>query len=147
VTIDTSGKWWVGSNPEDIDEYLHAYSSEGYKTNTFRLAKCQCGSTEFELEADDDEGVARRTCTSCRTEHFICDSEKYWEDASPQKCECIECKSTAANVGVGFSLYEDDPTGIRWLYVGVRCAKCGVLGCFAGWKVAEVEALHLMELV
>jgi hypothetical protein len=147
LTIDTSGKWWVGSTPEDLDEYLEVYSSDGYKTNAFRLAKCQCGSTEFELEADDDEGVARRACVACRAAHFICDSEEYWEGASPQKWECVECKSTTANVGVGFSLYEDDPTGIRWLYVGERCAKCGVLGCFAGWKVAESEALHLLELV
>jgi hypothetical protein len=147
VTIDTSGKWWVGSSAQDIDEYLQAYSSDGYKTNVFRLAKCQCGSTEFELEADDDEGVARRTCVACCAVHFICDSQEYWEDASLQKWKCIECKSTIANVGVGFSLYEDDPKGIRWLYVGERCAKCGVLGCFAGWKVAESEALHLLGAV
>ena len=26
--------------------------------------------------------------------------------------------------------YDDDPTAVRWLYVGERCTRCGVLGCF-----------------
>jgi hypothetical protein len=145
LTIDTSGKWWVGSTPDDLDEYLHAYSSEGYKTSAFRLAKCKCGSIEFELQADDDEGVAKRVCTACHTSHYVCDSEEFWKEASPQKWKCV-CKSSA-NVGVGFSLYDDDQSAIRWLYVGTRCSKCGVLGCFAGWKVAQSNALHLLAAV
>jgi len=40
MTIDRSGKWWVGDDPEDIGEYLKAYSSDGYKVHEFRLAKC-----------------------------------------------------------------------------------------------------------
>lgn len=147
MAIDTSGKWWVGDRPEDIAEFLKAYSSDGYKVHEFRLAKCDCGSVEFELEADDDDGVARRTCISCRKAHHICDSAEYWDDADPETWKCVECGSKHANVGVGFSIYDDDPTGIRWLYVGERCAKCGVLGCFAGWKVALSDALHLLEEV
>ena len=147
VAIDMSGKWWVGNDPEDIGEYLKAYSGDGYKVHEFRLARCGCGSVEFELEADDDEGVARRTCVSCQKAHYICDSAEYWDEAEPKAWKCVEWDSKRANVGVGFSLYDDDPTGVRWLYVGERCANCGVLSCFAGWKVALSNARHLLEEV
>jgi hypothetical protein len=147
MAIDTSGEWWVGDRPEDIGEYLEAYSSDAYKVHEFRLAKCECGSVEFELEADDEEGVARRTCASCGTAHHICDSAEYWGHAHPERWKCIECDSERANVGVGSSLYDDDPTAVRWLYVGERCTKCGILGCFAGWKVALSNALHLLDEV
>ena len=131
MSIDKSGKWWIGSSPDDIREYLEAYSADGYQVSEFRSAKCSCGGDEFRLAADDDEGCAQRTCMSCGNEQFICDSQEYWADAAPEQWKCIECASTSANVCVGFSLYEDGE--IRWLYVGERCAGCGVLGCFAGW--------------
>ncbi len=146
MSIDRSGKWWIGNQPEDLEEYLRAYTSNGYAIREFRLAKCRCGSVEFGLQADDDEGVARRTCAACKTSHFICDSEEFWADAKPKTWKC-ECGSKHANIGVGFSMYDDDPTGVRWLYVGERCAKCGTLGCFAEWKVALSDALHLLEEV
>ena len=147
MAIDRSGKWWVGDRPEDIGEYLKAYSSNGYEVHEFRLSKCACGCVEFQLEADDDEGVARRTCASCKESRYICDSGEYWHEADPEPWKCVECDSGRANVGVGFSLYVDDLTAVRWLYVGERCARCGVLGCFAGWKVALSNALHLLNEV
>jgi len=147
MTIDTSGKWWVGSEPQDVRDFLEAYAEDGYSINDFRLAKCTCGSISFKLEADDNEGVARRTCATCGESHFICDSEKFWSDAQPELWECVECGCEHANVGIGFSLYDEDPTGIRWLYVGERCSQCGVLGCFADWKIAMSDVLHLMDKV
>ena len=147
VAIDTSGAWWVGSSPGDIEEYLRAYSANGYPTTLFRLAVCGCGSETFRLEADDDEGVARRTCVKCGEAHFICDSGEYWGDATPETFTCVECEDTNCNVGVAFALYDDSPSAIKWLYVGERCAGCGVLGCMAGWKVGLDDALHLLDQV
>jgi hypothetical protein len=49
MSIDKSGKWWVGTVSGDIDEYLQAYSVDGHKTSQFRLAKCDCGSETFHL--------------------------------------------------------------------------------------------------
>src|SRR5882672_4189821 len=119
MSIDTSGKWWVGTDPQDMKEYLEAYSEEGYKVQEFRLSKCQCGSLEFQLDADDTEGVAKRTCTKCKREYFICDSHDFWNEAEPEHWSC-DCGSEATNVGVGFSLRK--PGGeVRWLYVGCRC--------------------------
>ena len=147
MTIDRSNEHWTGDVPDDIRGFLEAYATEGYEVHDFRLARCACGSLAFRLEADEDEGVARRTCTACAAEHFICDSEEYWTDADPEPCLCGECDADTVNIGVGFSMYENDPTGIRWLYVGVRCTGCGTLGCFTGWKVGMGDALYLRDRV
>lgn len=145
MAIDTSGEWWIGSSPDDLHEYLSALTADSYRIDKFRLARCGCGGVAFHLEADPDEGAARRTCASCHKEHLICDSEEYWEDADPAAWECMECASNQTNVGVGFALY-DDRQGIRWIYLGVRCARCGILGCFADWKVGG-SSLQMMEQV
>ena len=58
---------------------------------------------------------------------------------------CVECASDGCNVGVGFSQYPDSSTAIKWIYIGVRCANCGVLGCFAGWKVGQDNVAHLFD--
>jgi hypothetical protein len=146
MAIDKSGKWWIGSTPEDIGEYLDAFSEDSYPVHEFRLARCDCGSLEFRLDACDDEGVARRICARCKKEHFICDSEESWEEAEPEQWKCVECKSKTTNIGVGFALY-DDRKNIHWLYVGQRCARCGVLGCFASWKIGYGPSLPLIDQV
>jgi hypothetical protein len=143
MAVDRTGKWWVGDHPNDIREFLEAYSSDGYRVHEFRPSKCECGSERFLLRADDDEGCAQRQCETCGRKQFICDSEEYWADAKPEQWTCVECKANACNVGVGFSLYEDGQ--IRWLYVGERCAACGVLGCFAGWKIAYAPSRQLLD--
>ena len=146
MSIDKSGKWWIGSESNDIKEYLEAYASGGYEADEFRLASCTCGSKIFYLYSDDDEGVAKRTCVDCGTEHFICDSEEFWGEAKPKQHHCIECKSENTNVGVAFSLYEDND-GIKWLYIGYRCNNCGILGCCTGWKIGKAGSNFLMEQV
>lgn len=147
MAIDTSGKWWIGSDPMDIREYLQAYSQEGYPTSQFRLCECTCGSKTFKLEADDNEGAAKRECVKCKKSHFICEGDEYWADAEPEPWVCIECNSTDANVGIGFAMYADEPTEVKWIYVGCRCSKCGILGCFAGWKIGYSPSAQLLDRV
>ena len=145
MSIDTTGQWWIGTEPADLRQYLIAFAEDTYPLNEFRLVSCSCGSDIFKLMADDDEGVAKRICARCSREHFICDSEEFWTDAQPEEFVCVECDSRKANIGVGFSLYEEGD--VRWLYVGVRCVSCGVLGCFASWKVAYSPSHYLIERV
>jgi len=145
MTINTGGKWWVGSVAEDIKAYLKAFSADTYVIDDFRLAKCECGSFNFHLRADDNEGTAARVCVSCNRSHLLCDSQEYWEDSSPVEWKCLECGSNTCNVGVGFSLYEDGE--IRWLYVGERCVTCGVLGSTTQWKVAYTPSKQLLDQV
>jgi len=148
VTINKSGKWWKGTAPEDIRDYLIALAEDTYPVGEFRLSKCPCDSLVFDLEYDAEEGGAVRSCRTCKARRFICDSQEYWDAASPATWRCVECrkKSEGANVGVGFSLYEDG-TAVRWLRIGIRCARCGVLASPAEWKIAYAPSLHLMDQV
>jgi hypothetical protein len=137
MTIDKTGNWWVGTEPEDTAEYLVAYRAEGYAIDETRICRCACGSVTFSLQADPDEGCAKRTCVACNATHFICDSAEYWSEASPQPWACASCGNQKCNLGVGFSLYEeeDQRRDVRWISVGNRCTKCGTLGNFVDWKV------------
>lgn len=145
MTIDTSGEWWKGGEPNDLRDYLAALENT-YPIDEFSLALCACGSDSFLLDYDAREGMARRTCRICSAEHFICDSAEYWSEAEPQRWQCVECGGAASNVGVGFSLYE--PGGdVRWLYVAARCVQCGVLGCYSDWKVAYGPSNQLLGMV
>jgi hypothetical protein len=147
VVIDTSGKWWVGSEATDVADYLTAYKAEGYEVQETRLCKCDCGSITFEFEADQDEGCAQRTCAICRAKHHMCDSADYWEEAQPQRWTCTECQCKICNLGVGFSLYdpEEGPPDVRWVSVGQRCTNCGTLGSFVDWKVGYGPSYQLLD--
>ena len=150
MTIDTSGEWWIGSKPSDLNEYLVVLTKEdGISIDEFRLAKCDCGGDVFVLEADRDEGTARRTCVKCKKQHFLCDSEEYWEEVEPEEWKCV-CHSNETNLGVGFVLRESGPgekPDVKWLYVGCRCVKCGTLSCFVDWKINYGPSYHLIDQV
>ncbi len=144
MSIDTSGKWWKGSTPEDVDEYLQALSSGSNAVSDFRLSRCACGGNAFRLEVECDEGIAKRTCASCGMEHLIGDSAENFEPRMRlKKFKCICKKSDIANVGVGFSRYERSE-GVRWLWVGHRCVRCGVLGSMVDWKIGYEPSSHLL---
>lgn len=148
MTIDTSGKWWVGSEPGDLEDYLKAFKADGHDVDHFKLAICNCGERTFRLDVDNDEGAARRVC-SCGAIGFIGDSDKYFAKTT-QSYLCVECGTSTCNVGVGFSLYEADEistTDVRWLSVGVRCSTCGVLGCIVDWKVGGGNEPDFLEKV
>ena len=144
MTIDKSGKWWTGSEPDDLHEYLTALTASAHKIDEFRLSNCECGSLVFALDVDQDEGVARRKCEQCKREHFLCDSAEYYEGQRLKRYRCVTCKSRVVNVGVGYSLYEDKQ-GVRWLYVGNRCTGCGTLGSMVDWKVAYEPSQQLLD--
>ena len=134
MVIDRSGKWWVGSEATDIETYLKAYKAKGHAVHETRLCKCGCGSIEFKLEADRDEGCAQRNCASCGEKHLICDSAEYWKDAEPESWACVECRGAICNLAVGFSLS-----------VGNRCMGCGTLGSYVDWKVGYGPSHQLLD--
>ena len=49
MSIDKSGKWWIGTGLEDIREYLEAYSADGYPVVEFRGALCPVAAMSFDL--------------------------------------------------------------------------------------------------
>jgi len=153
MAVDDSGQWWVGSEPADIQTFLEAFtqSEGGYPATSFRLVRCLCGSELFRLERASD--VTRRTCVSCGHGKFICREAEDWEEAEEEAgtepYSCVECDAEQANVLIGFAAYEQNPEidGVKWFYVGVRCADCGVLGCFNDGKIGWGPAAEVYESV
>lgn len=144
MAIDKSGTWWVGSEAADLDEYLRAFTAEGYPADRFVRAKCTCGHDQFRLEADPDEECAQRTCARCGISRLIADSEDHWSDAAPEPIVC-PCRGRIFEVAVAFSHRED--ASVKWVTVGERCIECGVLGAAADWKIDYAPTDHLYDLV
>ena len=140
MAIDTSGKWWRGSEPADLEEYLVAYSSDeetpGYEVDAYRPITCECGTDRFRLLRAGE--AVQRGCDACDRERLICAEPEDWEEAAaeqePEAITCVECGSRSMIAGVGFALYADE-RDIKWLYIGNWCGGCGVLGCVADREV------------
>jgi hypothetical protein len=133
MALKQRGEYWYGDSHEDLRTELLRYSREsGYPVHHFADAVCTCGGRVFAVQYDEDEGVAVRTCAACKKEHAIGDSEEYLEAAELEGAECL-CEEREFEVTVGVSLYEGSED-VRWLYLGCRCVKCGLLGCYADWK-------------
>lgn len=145
MAIDTSGTWWKGTEPADLGDYLAQYTrqEEAYPATAFRLIRCPCRSLQFRLARA--WLVTRRVCVACKRTKFICRTRTDWEEgvaeAGIEPYRCATCGSVKVNVAVGFAGYDDPKVdAVRWYYVGVRCVRCGVLGCFADGKVARGPA-------
>lgn len=144
MAIDTSGKWWRGSDFHDLTEYVKRLTAEGYPAEHVIPAVCSCGQKTFRLRVDPDEGCAQRICATCGAVAFICDSDEYWEDAEPKVVGC-PYKHTVFEVGVGFSMREQQE--VKWVTVGYRCTTCSVLGSPVDWKIDYSPSEHLLALV
>jgi hypothetical protein len=145
MTIDKSGKWWRGSEFGDVVQYLREYTADGYPVRSVVQCVCECRGTAFKLEGDRDEGCARRTCVACERQAFIGDSAEFWDEAKPKLCRCPACKGVAFEIGVGFSLRDDGD--VRWITIGQRCLKCGLLGSFVDWSIDYGPADHLLRQI
>ena len=141
TVIDTTGRWWKGESHEDLVEYLRGYTSDAYPATSFARATCACGGSVFRLRSDRNEGGVQRTCVTCKKKHLVCDSGEYWADASPRTVKC-PCGAAEYDVVVGFSHRENGD--VRWLTVGNRCVRCGVLASCADWKIDYSPTEHLL---
>ena len=122
-----------GDSQADIREELVRYSTlNGYVTEHFADAKCNCGATQFKLGMDENAGVAARLCQSCGNEHGMGDSDEYADEAELYMTDCT-CGGDLFEITVGVSLYTDSED-VRWLYVGCRCPICLLTGCYGDWK-------------
>ena len=60
------------------------------------------------------------------------DSASYEDDAEPRECSC-PCGCESFELAVRYALRADDE--VRWVSIGCRCTSCGILGCYADWKI------------
>jgi hypothetical protein len=122
-----------GDTAADIREYLRDYSnSSGYLAQHYADPTCPCGHGLFRLALDETQGAAVRTCRRCGAKHAIGDSTEYLADAQLEECAC-PCGAEVFELTIAVSLYRDSDD-VRWLYVGARCARCGLIGCYGDWK-------------
>jgi hypothetical protein len=145
VVIDRSGTWWRGDDPRDLHDYLVAFTAEGHPADEIRDCVCsRCGGRVFGLRGDGTEGCGRRNCRRCGRKEYIADSAEIWSEARPRTCSC-PCGSKDFNLAVAFALRS---TGdVRWVTVGERCVRCGVLGSFVDWSIDYGDNVHLLDLV
>ena len=131
MTIDTSGKWWKGSEFADVEPYLRALEPGGYPVDKVIQARCECGGTTFNLNVDQDNELAQTICVACGREAFVSDSGEHWSEASPRR---LKCPSRHAEYELGLGLCIRDAEWIRWMSLGARCARCGILSSPLDWK-------------
>jgi hypothetical protein len=142
MAIDTSGEWWTGADSRALAEYIRLYTEDEYPAERIVQALCSCGGSHFRLRADADEGCARRACSTRGKSAFIADSGEFWGEADPRAVRC-PCGNGVFEVGVGFSLRAGE---VRWVTVGERCVRCGVLGSCADWKIDYNPSGHLLDM-
>lgn len=128
---------------DGLQAAMGSYTDGGYPIVHMRFPVCACGSDRFQVSGDDEEGCASRRCVACKTEHMICDSAEYWDDADPEQCICV-CERDEFQVGVGFAI-TTDKKDLRWIYVGMRCVHCGLAGVYLDWKIDYGPSLPLVE--
>lgn len=139
MTLTRRGRFWYGSTPEDTQVEVRRYSvGNGYEAVKFAASVCACGGRTFRLETDENEGVARRTCTACGTSQLMGDSDEYAEDATLEPHVCV-CDAAAFELMSGVALYEGS-NDVRWYYIGCQCAACHLTGVFADWKCEAGDA-------
>lgn len=145
MTIDRPGMWWTGTCPDDIDEYLAAFTADGYPASRVVHAGCSnCGGSVFRVRVDDEEGCAERICTTCGSRHLMLDSADTVDEAELEEVEC-PCGGGTFNVAVGFALRGD--VDAKWVYLALRCTDDGLLGVYTDWKIDYSPTGHLFENV
>lgn len=138
MTLKKRGKYWYGDDHGDLQSELARYSrSNGYPIDDFVDVRCECGSDLFLLFTDELQGVAKRQCCRCHVEHFMGDSADYVDESEVTPHECV-CKQEQLQITAGLHRYRNPDNSlsndVRWLYLGCRCASCGLVGCYADWK-------------
>ena len=131
--------YWYGTDDSDIQAEIVRYSEANkYPAVRFSQASCGCGGDAFELESDEEAGVARRTCAGCGEIKLMGDSASYIAEATPERHICI-CDHNVFGITSGVALYPDS-NDVRWYYIGCRCRACQLVGVFADWKSESGDA-------
>jgi hypothetical protein len=126
----------------DLSRYVRLVTADTYPAEMIVQCVCACGETAFRLHGDPEVGCIRRTCVACRVSAFVCDSADRWSAARPDPCTCL-CGNKSFLVGVGFSFRADGD--VNWVTIGVCCARCGLVGTPADWKVDYAPTDHLLQ--
>lgn len=133
----------VGKDATFIAPFLRRWKKHSYPINHYVSLRCSCGTDEFAVRADPQEGACETKCVACKRTRFVADSEQYAGQATMKGVRC-ECKAQRFQVGVGF--WRDTKKEVRWIFVGARCVACDLLRAVADWKIDYTPSRHLVQL-
>lgn len=145
MALRKTGKYHYGDDCPDIQDELRDYSDYRYPATHFANVSCSCGATIFHVQLDDEVGAAIRICQTCGREHAIADSAEYLAEATLEECEC-PCDGVLFEMSVGVALYVKS-ADVRWLYLGLRCVRCGLVACYGDWKNEYIGYEDLLQRV
>jgi hypothetical protein len=91
-----------------------------------------CGPVVFWMQCSEEDGVAKRTCTTCKASEFVGDSERHWAEADTGDATC-PCKNKIFRLALGYCADADDD--VTWMIVGAQCTACKAVGVYADWSV------------
>lgn len=140
MAITKRGKYSYGENQSDLRQDMAVYSEMNkYPIDHYVDCKCECGHHLFDFYLDDVAGVAGRVCANCDKQHAMGDSTQFLDEADPEAIACF-CDTEKFEITAGVHVYRDDKElnilsdHVRWLYIGLRCPTCGLLGVYGDWK-------------
>jgi hypothetical protein len=103
-----------------------------------------CGGSIFDVLVDDEQGYAERQCASCKARFVMLDSAEIGNEADPDVAAC-PCGNETFEVAVGFAVRADGD--VRWISIGLRCVRDGVLGVYTDWKIDYRPTAQLFDQV
>lgn len=138
-----------GASFEDLAAFLQRPGTGGHPVDVVRESVCRsCDGRRFEVQVAAITSAVRRTCLDCGQPAFIADSVEWWDDAEVEGCACL-CGQEQFAAAAGFSLREPDgedgARDVQWVFVGLRCLACGLLGVYEDWKVSWGPSGYLLD--
>lgn len=134
-----------GDDVADLAAFVRAFGSvTGEPADEVRQSQCAgCACTSFWMECSEEDGVAKRTCTSCHDVVFIGDSADLWDDADTGDAAC-PCRSKVFEIAVGFCVSSGGD--VDWVVVGARCVACELVGVYADWGVEYASSVARQQI-
>ncbi len=100
-----------------------------------------CSGTTFWMQCSEEDGVAKRTCTECKCEAFIGDSEEHWDEADTGDGQC-PCGKKVFELAIGYC--RDKEGHVSWMIVGARCISCSTIGVYTDWSIDYQNSEQLL---
>lgn len=124
---------------------IREYEAGGYPVDAVVPAMCVCGGDRFAVLYEDTVGVAARVCVACGEEVGMLDSDDHVDDVDEVEPAVCRCGGEEFRVAVGFAL--DSAGEVRWVSVGLECARDAVAGVYVDWKIDYLPSRHLLAAV
>lgn len=143
MVLRTANGARTGEDVDDLREWLRTLDGAPEVHEVVVLHCAQHGEdapTWQYVEADAQQGIARRRCLACATTVHLLESEAHW--THPMMWACGGCGQSIAELCVG--LHVPDGEHVEWVALAARCVDCGRI---AGLTDVVVDRRPLPEVL